>query len=157
MKQRVHILLVLLGVAHFLVAIVLLTAVTFLAFFTIPVIVPGLIWLAILGFRLCRADRTLRTALRVTHAVLGSLAILLLVYGWFCLEAARRSAEAGGGLLGAVGLIPIVMGTFAGSLSVVSLFAAQSDAFARTTRAEGLGGDCEKAADGLPGTPQGKC
>jgi hypothetical protein len=128
----------------------------FLGFFTIPVIVPGLIWLAVLGFRLLRPDRTVRTALRFTHAVLGPLAILLVIYGWFCLQAAQRSAEAGGGLLGAVGLIPIVMGTLAGSLSVVSLITAQSDAFIHIARArQSLGDDSEKAVDGLPREPQG--
>ena len=151
MKQRVHIFLGSLGVAHVLVGIVLMPAAMFLGFFTIPVIVPGLIWLAVLGFRLWRPDRTVRTALRVTHAVLGPLAILLVVYGWFCLQAAQRSAEAGGGLLGAVGLIPIIMGTIAGSLSVVSLIAAQSDVFIHITRAQqSLGDDTKKAADGLP-------
>ena len=156
MKQRVHILTGLLGVAHVLVAIVLLPTAMFLGFFTIPVIVPGLIWLAVLGFRLWRPDRTIRTALQVTHAVVGPLAILLMVYGWFCLQAAQRSAEAGGGLLGAVGLIPIIMGTLAGSLSVVSLITAQSDAFIHITRAQqSLGDDSEKAADGLPRAPQG--
>ncbi|MGD9373361.1 MAG: hypothetical protein PVF14_18190 [Desulfobacterales bacterium] len=156
MKQRLNILTGLLGVAHVLVAIVLLPVIMFLGFFTIPVIVPGLIWLAVLGFRLWRPDPTVRAALRVTHAVLGPLAILLVVYGWFCLQAAQRSAETGGGLLGAVGLIPIVMGTLAGSLSIVSLFTAQSDAFIHTTGAEqSLGGDSEKVADSFPGAPQG--
>ena len=135
-NQRVHILLRLLGVAHVLVAIVLLPVATFFGLFTIPIIVPGLVWLAVLGFRLWRADRTVRKALRVTHAVLGPLAILLIAYGWFCLRAAQRSAEAGGGLLGAVGLVPIVIGMLVGSLTVVTLFAARSDAFAHTTGAE---------------------
>jgi hypothetical protein len=139
-----------------LVAIVLLPAATFLGFFTIPAIVPGLIWLAVLGFRLWRADLTVRTAMRVTHAVLGLLAILLVVYGWFCLQAAQRSVEAGGGLLGAVGVIPIVIGILVGSLSAVSLFAAQTDAFVHTIGAEhSLGSESEKAEDGLPGAPQG--
>jgi len=49
------------------------------------------------------------------------------------LRAARRSAEAGGGLLGAFGIIPIVMGVLAGSLSVVSLCVAYSNSFVKTT------------------------
>ena len=98
---------VILGVAHIIVAIILLPTVFFLGFFSIPTIVPGLIWLVILGFRLCRSRRAIRTALRLTHSVLAPLAALLVVYGTFCLHAARRSAESGGGLLGAFGLIPI--------------------------------------------------
>ena len=131
--QRVRILLGFLGVAHVLVAIILLPSALFLGFFTIPVIVPGLIWLGVLGFRLLRPDRSIRRALRVTHTVLAPLAFLLVVYGCFCLHAARRSAEAGGGLLGAFGLIPIMMGGLAGSLAVASLCAAHSNAFMKTT------------------------
>ena len=146
-KQRIHILLRLLGVAHVLVAIVLMPTAMFLGFFTIPIIVPGLIWLAVLGFRLWRPDRTVRKALRFTHAVLGPLAILLVVYGWFCLQASQRSAEAGGGLLGAVGLIPIVMGTLAGSLSDHRMVRC----IIHITGVEkSLGSDYEKVADSLP-------
>ena len=49
-------------------------------------------------------------------------------YGLYALHAAQRSAEAGGGLLGAFGLIPIVLGLIAGSLSMVSLFVSYSSA-----------------------------
>lgn len=117
-------------------AIILLPTALFLGFFTIPVVVPGLIWLVVLGFRLWRPDPKVRTALRVTHTVLGPLAVLLVVYGWFCLHAARRSAEAGGGLLGGFGLIPIVMGVLAGALSIVSLYTVYSNALTMETGAE---------------------
>jgi hypothetical protein len=125
-----------LGVAHIIVAIILLPTVFFLGFFSIPTIVPGLIWLVILGFLLCRGHRAVRPALRLTNLALAPLATLLVVYGTFCLHAARRSAESGGGLLGTFGLIPIVMGVVAGGLSVVSLCVAHSDALMNRSATE---------------------
>ncbi len=155
MKQSTRISLGLLGVAHVLVAIALLPVATFVGFFSVVVVLPAMIWLAILGFRLWRPTRALRRLLRVTHLLLGPVAVLLVVYGLFCLHAARGSAEGGGGLLGAVGLIPIVMGSLAGILSIVSLCVSFSHAFNETTEAEqSLGGDSGKAADGLTGAPQ---
>ena len=144
-----------LGIAHVLVAIVLLPAATFLGIFTIPVVVPGVIWLAVLGVRLWRPSPKVCRALRVTRTLLVPFAVLLVLYGWYCLRAAQRSAEAGGGLLGAFGLIPIVMGVLAGTLAIVSLFAAKSKAFMKTTDAEqGVGGDSGRAADRPTGAPQ---
>jgi len=149
-------LLRILGAAHITAAIGLLFVSTFLGCFSLPVIVPALIWLAILGFRLWRPNTRLRTMLRYTHLVLAPLAILLVVYGLFALRAAQRSAEAGGGLLGAVGLIPIVTGLLAGSVSLVSLYVSYSAAFKKPTRAkQSLGGDSGNAADSPTGAPQG--
>ena len=134
--QRGRILLGLLGIAHILIAIILLPSALFIGFFTVPVIVPGLIWLAVLGIRLWRPNGSVRTALRVTHTVLVPISILLVLYGWFCVNAARRSAEAGGGLLGGFGLIPIAMGILAGVLSAVSLYAVRSSALMKENGAE---------------------
>jgi hypothetical protein len=89
-------------------------------------LLPGTIWFVILGTRVLRPGIAVRRALLATHAALAPLSVLLVVYGVHCLRAARRSAEAGGGLLGAVGLLPIVMGALAGGLAVVSLCAAFS-------------------------------
>lgn len=136
MNRRKRTMQVILGVAHIIVAIILLPTVFFLGFFSIPTIFPGLTWLVILGFRLCRGHRAVRTALRLTHLVLAPLAALLVVYGTFCLQAARRSAASGGGLLGAFGLIPLVMGVVAGGLSVVSLCVAHSDALMNRSATE---------------------
>ena len=110
-----------LGAAHIAVAIVLLPVGTFLSYFSLPVVIPALVWLVILGFRLRRPNIKLLTVLRYTHLFTAPFAVLLFVYGLFALRAARRSAEAEGGLFGAFGLIPIVMGLLAGILSVVSL------------------------------------
>ena len=149
-------LLRILGAAHITAAIGLLFVSTFLGCFSLPVVIPALIWLAILGFRLWRPNTRLRNELRYTHLVLAPLAILLVVYGLFALRAAQRSAEAGGGLLGAVGLIPIAMGLLAGSLSVVSLYISYSTTFKKPTGAkQTLGGDSGKTAEGPTGAPQG--
>jgi hypothetical protein len=118
-----------LGVAHIVVAVILLPATAFLGFTSALIVIPGLIWLIVLGLRLWRPYPRLRTALRNTHLVLAPFAILLTVYGFYALRKAGESAEGGGGLLGAFGLIPIVMGIFAAALSIASLCVSYSSAF----------------------------
>ncbi len=115
-----------LGVAHIIVAIILLPGNLFLSVFSIPIVLPAQIWLTILGIRLWRPNTKLQTALRRTHYVLAPFAILLVIFGFLAIRNANRSAETGGGLLGAFGLIPITMGFFAGTLSLVSLYVAYS-------------------------------
>lgn len=134
MNQPTRTLLGVLGIAHVLVAIALLPVATFLGHLTILFVVPGLIWLVILGLRLLRPNPGVKKALRVTHSLLAPLAVLLVVYGFHCLQAARHSAEAGGGLLGAFGLIPIVMGALVGTLSAVSLWVTFSSGLPRTPK-----------------------
>lgn len=137
----------LLGLAHVAIAIILLPAVMFLGVLSLVVVTPALVWLAILGFRLWRPSCRLRTPLRHTHRVLLPFSILLVTYGLFALGAAQRSAETGGGLLGGFGLIPIVMGLLAGSLSIVSLHVCHSTAFEKMTgTAQGVEGDAERLA-----------
>jgi hypothetical protein len=133
MKRSKRIMLTALGMAHLIVAIALLPLATFFGFFGILVVVPGLIWLTVLGVRLLRSNVTVRTAMRVTHLVLAPVAALLVVYGVYCLRAAERSAADGGGLLGTFGLVPIVMGALAGSLSMVSLCVAFSSVLPKTS------------------------
>jgi hypothetical protein len=118
-----------LGVLHLFVALILLPATSFFGLVILPVFLPVIIWLAILGIRILRPYRKVRKALLVTHSALVPIAVLLVFYGLYCLRAAQRSAEAGGGLLGAVGLIPIVMGALMGILAVVSLFFAFTHKF----------------------------
>ena len=85
----------LLSVAHVLVAVLLLPASTFFGILAMPLVVSGLIWLIILGFRLSSARRDVSRALRVTHWTLAPLAILLVVYGVHCVRATRRSWPSG--------------------------------------------------------------
>lgn len=136
MTQRSLTLFRLLGAAHIAVAIALLPLNLFFGLFSLLIVMPGLIWLAILGFRLWRPNSRLRIVLRHTHLVLAVISTFLVVYGLYALHAAKRSAEAGGGLLGAFGLIPIVLGLVAGSLSIVSLYVSKSPTLKNTAGAE---------------------
>jgi hypothetical protein len=130
MKPSGHLTPRVLGVAHIVVAIVLLPTATLLSLLSIVVVLPGLFWLIVLGVRLWRPGAGLRTALRVTHLVMAPLGGLLIVYGIFCLRAPQRSAEGGGGLLGAFGLVPLVWGLLAAGLSLASLALSFSRVFA---------------------------
>ena len=124
MSQPRTIVLPLLGLAHVGVAILLLPTALFLGVISMLIVIPGLIWLALLGISLCRPNTRVAVLLRTTHLVLAPFAVVLLAYGFFALRAAERSAEDGGGLLGGFGWIPIAMGVLAGSLSTVSLWVA---------------------------------
>ena len=117
---------VFLGVLHLLLSVILLPLAFVFSVFSIPFILPGLIWLVILGFRLIRGNRPIRGALLLTHTLLSIVSIQLVAYGFYCLDAGRRSAEMGGGILSSVGLIPIAMGAFGGIVSIVSLLVARS-------------------------------
>ena len=110
-----------LGTAHIAVSIILLPGNLFLSVFSLPFVLPLQIWLIILGARLWRTNCQCFKALRRTHLALIPFSILLLLFGVGALEGAKRSAEAGGGLLGSFGLIPITMGVFTGILSVSTL------------------------------------
>jgi hypothetical protein len=96
---------------------------TFLGVGTAPVLLVVPLWFAVLGVWLWRPSETLRRALRSTHIVAAPFAVWIVAYGVFALVAAESSAEGRGGLLGAFGLIPIVVGLLAGVLSVWSLVA----------------------------------
>lgn len=138
----------LLGAAHIAVAIILLPASTFFGYISIIAMVPALVWLIILGLRLWRTSTGAARVLRVTHLVLAPLAVLLVLYGLYALHAARQSAVNGGGLLGAFGLIPIVMGLLAGGLSLVSLCVSASSIFQDAAASEaGSGSGTGKPAD----------
>jgi hypothetical protein len=119
----------LLGAAHILVVIVLLPTLLSFGFFSLFIVVPGLIWLIVLGIQILRKGGSMRKALRNTHLVLAPLAVLFIIYGIYCLRAAQRSAEGGGGLIGAVGLVPIVMGVVTVCLSIGSLLAINTSMF----------------------------
>jgi len=97
----------------------------FFSVLSVPVL-PGLIWLGILGFRLWNPNIKILRALRITHFVLLPFAVLLITFGLSALRAAERRAATGGGLMGGFGYIPIIMELFAGALSVVSLWISYS-------------------------------
>ena len=64
-------------------------------------------WMLSLGLAIWRCEPAVRTKLLVTHGLLLVPAVVAVAVGLADLDAARRSAEHGGGLLGAIGLIPL--------------------------------------------------
>ena len=132
MKLNRPILLRTLGVAHILVAVILFPANLFLSIFSIPIVIPAQIWLSILGARLWRPDKKLQAPLRYTNYVLAPFSILLIIFGIGALHGAKLSAEAGGGLLGSFGLIPLAMGISSGILFLVSLYVIHSGVLEKT-------------------------
>jgi hypothetical protein len=58
---------------------------------------------------------------RITHLISLFVGALLIVMGVFALSAAQRSAEQGGGLLGAWGFIPMICGGVLALLAVATL------------------------------------
>ena len=121
-----------LGAAHIAVAIILLPSTLFVGFVSVPVILPGLIWLAIPGNRLWSQKIQFRGVFRYTHIVLALFGVLLITMGLDAIGHAQQSAEAGGGLLSPVAYIPIMMGIPAGLLSIASLYVSYSRAFSNT-------------------------
>ncbi len=115
-----------LGLYHLLVAILLLPLALVMGLLSIPVILPGLVWLVLLGIRIIKNKRPVRGAILITASLLALVAGHLLWYGFYCLEAAARSAESGGGIMGSVGVIPIVMGGASLILSLSSFAAIRS-------------------------------
>ena len=107
----------LLAAAHIAIAIVLLP----FAIFPLPlapIMMSGPIWAMVLGVRMWQR-RDVTKALRRTHYVFLAIDALLIYYGIWMLRAADASAARGGGLLGGLGVIPIVFGI---SLAAFSSF-----------------------------------
>ena len=114
-----------LGVVHVIVGLLLLPLTLFFGVLLAPVLLPGPVWIVILGIRLWRPSARVGVLLRRTHLVGVAVAALLCGYGAFALQAAQRSAAAGGGLLGAFGLIPLGLGALLGVTAVPSLWLAR--------------------------------
>lgn len=122
-----------LGVAHILMGLLLLPLATVVGLIGIPLLIIPSLWLIALGVHLWRGGPGLALALRRTDLVSLVIAVLLCLYGVFALVAANESAAAGGGLLGAFGVLPIGLGLALGALALISL---------RTSRA--LSGEVER-------------
>ena len=114
-----------LGVVHVIVGLLLLPLTMFFGLLLVPVLLPGPVWVMILGIRLWRPTGRVGVLLRRTHFVGMSIAALLCIYGVLALQAAERSAAAGGGLMGAFGLIPLGLGVLLGGTAVTSLWLAR--------------------------------
>ncbi len=115
-----------LGVVHVIVGLLLLPLTVFFGLLLVPILLPGPVWVAILGIRLWRPSARVGVLLRRTHLVGLTIACLLCAYGVLALQAAERSAAAGGGLLGGFGLIPLGLGAILGATAVTSLWLGRS-------------------------------
>ena len=109
-----------LAVAHVAIAILLMPLMLF-PLTLAPIMLIGPVWAILLARRLWRRDPTVIRALRRTHAVFLAIDALLIWYGIWMLRAAEESARRGGGLLGGLGLIPIVIGVFLAVFSTITL------------------------------------
>jgi hypothetical protein len=101
-----------------------LTAVTMLALVQCGPLAALGFWMLALGRAIRRGDPGLRRRLRRAHGLLLVVALAAMLVGVSALQAAQRSAQRGGGLLGWLGLIPLVLGGFVGLLSAGALGAA---------------------------------
>ena len=95
-------------VVAMVVPLSLLMIIGFAGLLLVPITLP--VWLVVVAWVL-RAPTPIGLMV-VRGANLLSLGIggLLCAFGKHCLDAAERSAQLGGGLLGAYGLLPIVLG-----------------------------------------------
>ncbi len=114
-----------LAVVHVVVAISLLPLTLVFGLPLAPLFALGPVWLVIVAYRLWRPTDQLAALLRRTHIVVAVVAALLCVYGVLALQAAERSAGAGGGLLGAFGLLPLTLGLVLGATAAASLWLAR--------------------------------
>jgi hypothetical protein len=114
-----------LSATHVIVGLLMLPLTMFLGLSLAPVLLPGPVWVVILGIRLWRPSARVGVLLRRTHYVGLPVAALLCAYGGFAIQAAERSAAAGGGLLGTYGLIPLGLGAVLGITALTSLWLAR--------------------------------
>jgi hypothetical protein len=115
-----------LGILQIAVGFLLLPLSLAFGVLALPLAVLGPLWIVILGVLLLRSGGKRRQWVRRTHLVALVLSVLLCVHGVLALQAAARSAEGGGGLLGVYGLVPIVFGMLLGLTSIVSLILTRS-------------------------------
>lgn len=78
------------------------------ALLLIPVAVP--IWAVLVGHVLLSPTKVGLRVLRCGNLCCVGMGFLLCAYGKYCIDAAEKSAQAGGGLLGAYGLLPLGVG-----------------------------------------------
>ena len=114
-----------LAVAHIIVGLLLLPLTLIFGLLLTPVLLPGPVWVVVLGVRLWRPSGRVRILLRRTHFVGVTVAAPLCAYGVLALQAAERSAAAGGGLMGAIGLIPLGLGVLLGGTGLTSIWLAR--------------------------------
>ena len=118
-----------LSIAHFVVASPLVLLCAGFGLLLAPILAAGPVWLCILGCQLWDgSDPRLCLRVRVTHAVSLLFAVMLCASGVWTLQAGQRSAEHGGGLLSAWGMIPLAIGCSLGLLAVLTLLVVRPQA-----------------------------
>lgn len=116
----------LIGAAHFLLAFILLPVIFVFGIYLSLLFLLIIIWLIILGTKLWSHRKDSLIQLRITHFVFLPASVLIVLYGFFALNKANLSAEEGGGLLGAFGFIPIIIGFLMTVLSFISIWVSYS-------------------------------
>lgn len=112
-------------IVHVLAGLLLRPVALFFGVPLAPLLACGSIWLMMLGYRLWREGDEVGALLRRTHVAVLVVAALLCAHGLLALRAAERSAAAGGGLVGAFGLLPLALGLVLGATAGVSLWLAR--------------------------------
>jgi len=107
--------------AQILLGVLLLPLSTIFGLTPTPVLALGPLWIVALGCRMWWRGADHRTAARRTAGVSLVVGVAAIAYGVVALRAAGRSAAAGGGLLGAFGLVPLVLGLAISCLAGISL------------------------------------
>ena len=116
-----------LGVAYLAAAIVALTMTLFFGFFVAPFLLVGVAWLAAVGGKLIAGSPRAATQARRTVPFAVPVAVLMGVYGVYALRAAARSADEGGGLVGAFGAVPVILAITLAAVSVLTLARTRRD------------------------------
>jgi hypothetical protein len=109
-----------LAVAHAVIAMLLMPLMLF-PLTLAPIMLIGPVWAILLSRRLWRGELSAIRPLRRTHFVFLVIDALLIWYGIWMLKAAEASAARGGGLLGGLGVIPIVLGVLLAVFSILTL------------------------------------
>jgi hypothetical protein len=109
-----------LAVAHAVIAMLLMPLMLF-PLTLAPIMLIGPVWAILLSRRLWRGELSAIRPLRRTHFVFLVIDALMIWYGIWMLKAAEASAARGGGLLGGLGVIPIVLGVLLAVFSILTL------------------------------------
>ena len=98
-----------------------------LGFLVAPILLLGVAWLAAVGAKLLTASSRAVPQARRTAVVTIPVALLIGAYSLWTLDAAARSSDEGGGLLGGFGLIPMVLAITLAVISILTFVLTRPD------------------------------